>query len=346
MRWFLGWAFLSAILFMCCGVSFAETSGLGLTEVGVASVGGGDYAGDYGGEKVINGCLNNCCTGNWLDNTTVWLGADTYKSLGERITNINGGTGALTGSFGGVAGFNTGFGLGESRIRGQFGASYGVYDPMGRLGIVPQADEAEEQSFVTLGVYKRGDLTCDCDPWSWGIVYDNFHGNQWGVNANTIDLGQVRYIVGYAVNPRTEIGMWGTFGVYNDEAAVTVAGAPGVLTTVRAANQANLYLRKDSIYGASLMFYAGAMDGADICDWQFGMNGLSPVSDNLSLYANFNYVIPSASQGPIGSGQEQWNFGVGLVYYFGGKAVSPSVTGHRGLPLLPVATNGTFLVTD
>lgn len=346
MRRFLACAFLFAVLLAWTATSRGETYDIefGSSEFTTSEFESSESA--IGGGDVCDDCLVGCdCIGDWRDNTYVWLAGDTYKGLGDRITNINGGTGALTGSFGIVGGFNTGFALGESRIRGQIGGSYGIYDLMGRIRLVTQDVEAEEQVYFTTGFYKRGDILHG-DAISWGVVFDAFHGNQWGVNANTVDLGQIRGIAGYAVNDWTEIGVFGTLHVYDDNAAVTVAGAPGVLTPIRAMNQANLYLRKTSVYGGQVMFYAGVMDNADICDWQFGFNGLAPLSECCSLYGNFNYVIPSASQGPIGSGQEQFDFSVGLVYYFGNKASSPSVTGYRGLPLLPVANNGSFLVTD
>ncbi|MGC4007198.1 MAG: hypothetical protein QM811_30355 [Pirellulales bacterium] len=78
------------------------------------------------------------------DNTVIFAGADVYKSIGDRITNINGGTGGLTNSFGGVIGSNTGFALGDSKLRGQIGGSFGAYDPRGRLRIVPQSTDSRK----------------------------------------------------------------------------------------------------------------------------------------------------------------------------------------------------------
>ncbi len=182
----------------------------------------------------------------FLSGTYVWVGADTYKSIGDRLTNINGGTGSLTGSFGGVAGFNSGFNLGESNFGVQAGASVGVYDPKGRIRLVPDDENHEFQTYYTAGFYKRGDmLAADptiADRLSLGLVYDGFHAKRWGINANDIDLGQVRGTLGFALNETTEIGVWGTVGVNDDEAAVTVAGAPGVRRTIRAMNQANAYV--------------------------------------------------------------------------------------------------------
>lgn len=295
-------------------------------------------------------CCNACCCcepcmGSFLDNTVIFTGADTYKSIGERITNINGGTGALTGSFGGVTGFNTGFGFGESALRGQVGASYGVYDLRGRIRLIPDATSVEEQGFLTTGLSRRGDISND-DPLSFGLVVDAFATDNWGVNANNIDLGQLRGIIGYALSERFEIGGWGTAHLWDDQAAVTVAGAPGVRRTVRAANQMNAYLRGNTASGGSLMGYAGGFDGADIQAWQFGATGEAPLSQRFSLYGNFNYAVPHSGAGPTGSGEEQFAMQFGVAYYIGGKAVSPSVTGQRGLPLLDVANNSTFLITD
>ena len=288
---------------------------------------------------------NRPATG-FLANTYVWVGADSYKSVGERITNINGGTGALTGSFGALGGFNSGFGFGDSPIRFQAGASYGVYDFKGRLRIVPDATENEKQAFYTAGIYKRGDMSTERDPISWGVVYDVFQAKQWGVNANDISLSQVRGIIGYALNESTEIGVWGTAGVNDDRAAVTVAGAPGVRSRIHAMNQTNFYVKQNFAFGGQVTAYYGILDGSDIGKWQVGVRGQVPLSANWSAFADANYVVPRTPAGPLGSGQEQFSVAVGLGYYFGGNAQNPSVTGNRGLPLLDVANNRSFLITD
>lgn len=331
MRKYIGWAVLCALIMGWSGAAHGQSASVPICEDGTC-----------GYDAVSCGD----CIGNWFDNTMVFAGVDAYKSIGERVTNIAGGPGALTGSFGAVAGFNTGFALGDSNIRGQVGGSYGVYDFRGRLAIVPQSDEEETQTYLTAGFYKRGDMLTDCDPISWGLVLDSFHADQWGVNANTLALGQVRGIFGYAWNECTEIGVWGTLNAWDDNAQVTVAGG-GPFRTVRAMNQANLYLKRNSEFGAQVAGYVGIFDSADVASWQFGLMAQSPLSYNTSLYSNFNYVVPGAPAGAGGSGEEQFSVSVGLCYYFGcGKAVSPSISGHKGLPMLNVANNGSFLVTD
>jgi hypothetical protein len=341
-RKFFGWALLNAALIGWGGTTYAEENNAPSSTDGDVK-----YQSSQCDSNVCC-CQNNCCDclGNWCDNTTFFAGGDDYKSIGDRLTNINGGTGSLTSSFGLVSGFNTGFALGDSDLRGQFGGSYGVYDLKGRLGIVPHANQNEQQEIVTAGVYERGDMQHGCDPWSYGVVCDAYFADNWGINANSISLGQLRGIVGYALDPCTEIGTWGTARLWDDRAAVTVAGAPGVKREIHAANQLNGYIRRNTAFGGSFMLYAGAFDRSDIESWQFGLAGEAPLSCTCSLYGNFDYAGPSASAGPRGSGEEQFDVQFGIVYYFGGKAVSPSVTGQRGLPLLDVANNGSFMITD
>jgi len=288
----------------------------------------------------------NSASNNILSNTHVWIGGDAFKSLGDRITNINGGVGALNNDFGVVGGFNTSIGLGDLPVRVQAGASYGIYDFSGRIRLVPDSSDTQKQSFFTAGLYKRGDMTNANDRISWGVVYDIMQASSWGVNANSINLSQARGIFGFALTDATEIGVWGTMNVNHDRAAVTVAGAPGVRTTIRSMDQANFYVKQNFAFGGQLTAYAGRLDNASVGDWQAGLLGQVPLNSHWAAYGNFNYVVPSGPSGPNGSGLEQWAVSFGLTYYFGGNAASASVTGNKGTPLLPVANNGSFLVTD
>lgn len=284
--------------------------------------------------------------GNWRDNTVVWFGGDAYKSLGDTgRPNFNPNPFALGNSFGLVTGFNTGFALGDSRVRAQLGGSYGVYDFKGRTTTFPVSDDSlEQQTFVTAGFYKRGDVCCG-DRISWGAVYDWMGAHQWGWAGNELYLGQVRLLGGYAINECNEIGVWGTFQAQDDSVALNFP--PTVNSTdVRAKNQLNTYWRHNWAFGGNTNAYVGVLDSADNGSWLFGLLGDAPLSNNVSLYGNFTYVAAGSATGLVGASEEQWNVGAGLQFFLGGKAVSPTVTGNAGLPLLPVANNGSFLVTD
>ncbi|HEY2893013.1 MAG TPA: DUF6666 family protein [Pirellulales bacterium] len=274
--------------------------------------------------------------GDWRDNTMVWAGADAYKSLGDFTQPPGPGAGFMN-SAGIVGGFNTGFRLGESRIRGQVGASYGIYDLKGRDTV--SAASSEQQTFITAGIYKRSDVS-NGDRISWASVYDQFFGHQWGLFASEVYLSQFRGILGYAINECNEVGVWGTFHTNNDG---SVTGQP---TPIRAMNQANVYWRHNFEMGAQTFAYLGAVDSADIASWLVGLNAQAPLNDFTSLYTNITFAFPGSHTGPVGSNELEWNIGAGLAYYLGGKAISPNVSGQRGLPLLPVANNGSLLITN
>lgn len=285
-----------------------------------------------------NGC-QVCCDdlGNWRDNTLVWIGADGYKSLGDTVQPPGGATGFMD-SAGFVGGFNTGFRLiDDSPIRGQIGGSYGVYDLKGRDTVSLSA--AEQQFFITAGVSKRSNVLAD-DRISWGLVYDQFFAHQWGLQAAQLYVGQIRGLVGYALNERNEVGVWGTFHTTQD---ASVTGQPSPL---RAMNQYNAYWRHNYDFGGQTMLYFGGVDRADVGSWQVGTLGQAPLNDRLALYGNMTFAFPGSATGAVGSNELEWNLGVGLMYSFGCKAFSPSVSGPQGLPLLPVANNGSFLITN
>lgn len=289
--------------------------------------------GDCGGDKDCDdGCCD--CVGTWRDNTEVFIGGDAVANIGDFPV------GGFGNSFGIVSGFNTGFAIGNARVRGQFGASYGAYDFKGR-GFGAEADSLEEQIFLTGGVYKRADLNGG-ESVSWALAYDGLVTDNWGANASEIEVGQVRYLAGWAFNECNEFGIWGTFNTTEDIATIAGRGTP----TVRAMKQANAYWKHNSAFGADTMLYIGAMDNADVGDWVFGLTGRAPMSHSASLYGNFSYVTPSVNTGTVGDTEDTWNVAFGVVFFSGGKAVSPDVAGNEGLPLLPLANNSSLLVTD
>ena len=327
---------------------------LGQTCTAAASCDAANTCGQAGG--CGSGCDDDCdCIGNWRDNTQVWLGGESYKSIGDSI----GITPAipfqigLSNSFGLVTGFNTGLAIGDLKVRAQIGGSAAIYDLKGRDILDPTV--AEHQAFVTAGFYKRSDI-CNCDRISWGLVFDQFLGDQWGWAANSINMGQFRGIAGYALNESNEVGVWGTFRAQSDTAVIFVGAIPTPIHTV---NQANTYWRHNWASGASTMAYVGAADKSDITSWLFGLTGQAPLNSRMSLYGNFVAALPSSAAGGIGNlfavppgapavgaSELQWNVSFGLMYSFGGKAYSSTVSGQQGLPLLPVANNGSFLITN
>lgn len=270
------------------------------------------------------------CMGNWWDNTAIFGGGDAWKGVGELQA------GGYGNNFGLRTGFNTGFGWGDSKIRGQFGGSVGVYDFRGRTLGDPL--EGETQLFLTTGIYRRSDIL-EGDRWSAGIVYDLMNDNNYGVLGDEITTAQGRAIVGYAVNERNEFGAWGAFQL--DDTAVQIVGP--VRTPVNTVNQINAFWHHTYDFGGDTYAYFGLADG--LSDFTWGLTGTAPLSNRLGVYGGFNYYAPSAPVGAAGATEEFWNVSFGLVFTPGGKVANQSVSGWRGMPLLNVADNGTFQVT-
>ncbi|MEX0678187.1 MAG: DUF6666 family protein [Pirellulales bacterium] len=283
-------------------------------------------------------CCDYCDVGTWRDNTLFSFGGEAYKSLGDASAAIFTPPSFMN-SAGLVGTVNTGFSLWSlENIRGQIGASYGVYDFKGRDTV--STSSSEQQTFVTLGVYKRSEV-CYGDRVCWGLVYDQFWAHQWGVFASELYVGQLRAIIGYATSEWNEFGLWGVLRTTGDDSVFLISPPP-----VRAMNQYNVYWRHNFDFGGQTMVYIGGHDPADIGSWVFGLLGQAPLSDYLALYGNFTFSEPGSASGTVGSIEQEWAFGAGVTWYFGGKAVSPTISGRKGLPLLPVANNGSFLITN
>lgn len=321
-----------------CGCGAGLSNGCGNGSACDSGCGGG--LGNGLGNSSGNGRSGrgNGAPGTWLSNTQFLTGVDAYKSLGDSTVPPGNAAGYMN-SAGIFSGFNSGFGLGSSRVRGQIGGTYGVYDFKGRDTFNTQP--AEQQSFITSGIYKRSDYCCG-DRISWGVVYDQFWADQWGLYSNEVYLGQFRAMSGYAVNERNEIGTWATLHTNND----TLFQVAGPDVRIRASNQANVYWKHNTAFGGTTTAYVGGVDRADIGSWVAGLNGVAPLSRNTSLFGNSTFLFPSSSTGVIGSNELQWNVAMGLMYSFGGKSVSRNISGQPGLPLMPVANNGSFLITN
>ena len=267
-----------------------------------------------------------------LDNVFFFGGPSAFANKGDDDNPNN---------FGLNGGFNLSLPTGLDDLRYQFGFSNGVYDWMGRESSPSnggRASSAEMANYFTAGVYQRSDVFND-EPWSYGVVFDHFMGENWGEEDSYINLTQIRYQIGYALSGNDEIGFWGTQNLDKDFFAVN-----GVdIARVQAQRQANLYYSRMWWNGAVSTVYAGLTD--DPGDWIVGTRMINPISDRFATYANFHYVRPSTSVGDGGINQYSeaaYTLGFGCMINFGGKLRSSSISGRRGMPYMPVADQGLF----
>ncbi len=276
------------------------------------------------------------CGSGLMDNTALFFAGDGWKSNTDDDNNNN---------FGFRAGFNSGLGLGSLPIRAQIGASYGGYNFYGRENS-DDINEAgtEQQVFLTGGIYMPSDVCCG-RRLSWGVVWDYMHGENYGEDAWNVNLHQVRGRIGYALSEANEVGVWGAFSVIDD----TVIDQDEDEVPFRAMSQASVYWKRNWAYGADTTVYVGGAEEPG--QLVLGLRGHAPLSCRVALFGNIHYIVPSTSPGdsdPNGFddsyADETWNVTFGIVFYPGAKAASHSVSGHCGLPYLPVADNGTFAV--
>ena len=240
--------------------------------------------------------------------------------------------------------------LGGNGVRGHLGAAYGIYDYHGRIissGFRDNTASAEQQIFVTAGLYRRGSGCCG-DDWTWAIAYDYLNDNNYDLFGDNIEAHQFRFLLGRLVNPCNEFGVWGAIGIDDDDLSYDGI-VPG---TVEAQDQAHLYWRRYYDFGGETMLYAGLTShnaalntfpnltgldtNDDLTEAVIGLRGIAPLTCNIGLVGGFHYLIPSASGGQFGefnervaAFEESWNVTFGLVWVRG-----------CSLPALPTADNG------
>ena len=282
-------------------------------------------------------CDCDCGYGTHWDNTSIFFAADSWRTRPDDD---------YPGSHGFRTGVSSGIGWWDCPIRLQVGASYAGYDLSGRdsdIGADPlHSSSAEQQLFFTGGVYRRSDI-CNDERCSWAGVIDVNYDNHFGEQAQEILLTQARGIVGYAINECDEVGIWGASRVNWQRLQSDVP--PGRFR-IRGLTQASLFWHRNWALGGDTWLYVGAAE--EPAEWVLGASGQAPLSESVALFGGFAWGIPSAPAGdPLGQqnySEEYWNLSFGIVWYPGWKAKNDTVSGHAGLPLLPVADNGTFLV--
>jgi hypothetical protein len=175
---------------------------------------------------------------------------------------------------------------------------------------------------------------------SYGVVYDFLYTDNFGEEADEIQLSQLRAQRGLSVTPVDELGVWGAARLSKDTAESLGGGVE-----VWPIDQLNLYWRRWWQLGGETMFYFGfATEPGDLV---FGLRGDVPLGEFTSAYGSLAYLLPSTSGGDVlpngvdnSFAEETWNVSFGLALYTHPLTRRP----RRFLPLLPVADNGTFAI--
>ena len=270
-----------------------------------------------------------------------YAGFESWRGVSDGLTNNNG---AFTGANMGIPiPLLEDYGFGW-----QLGATYGVYDWMGRAtNGSDEANRSQQQLMVTTGVFHRADENCG---WSGGFVHDFMVNDNFGTLSMEPFLGQWRAQVGYAISGKNEFGVW---AAWHDYGSTQSFFTPDLPITYEPIGQVNAFWHhKINPYGADTWVWLGVPSqtrineafGGVLNDLTFGASVQAPMSDNLALSGNFQYAKAASSQGILGSLEDSFDLSVSLVYYPGRTAKSRTVAGRTWMPLLPVANNGSFMV--
>lgn len=247
-----------------------------------------------------------------------------------------------------VTGLNFGTRLGRfsdwTGIGFQLGSSVGVFDWSGTDYRFQNQDQAEMQGFVTYGFFHRAS---DETPWTYALVQDWMLNSTFSVMGENPTLAQWRGCVGYVLSPYSEVGLWGAWRGQGDTRNVGPFGS----VTWRPVQHLNAYYKyRWPTSGADTSIWFGVPEhdrltgNGSLGDYNVGALTTVPLSDRIQLFALVTYMHPSSRPGPAGALEEAWNFTIGVAWYFGRTAKSPTVAGQCWMPLMPVANNGYFLV--
>ena len=270
-----------------------------------------------------------------------YSGVESFRGLVDQGVNNNGI----------INGMNMGVPLpllGRLGFGAQAGMQYGLYDFMGRsTNGLDEEGAAQQQLFVTFGVFRRADENCH---FTGGLAYDWMVNNNYGAQSMEPTLGQWRGQVGYAFNTWNELGVRGSL---RDRSATMLHAGSNTQITFRPIDQLALYWHhKFGEEGMDGWMWVGAADderlntvaGGSLIDFTLGVFLQAPIGERTALYGGAQYAKPSAAQGIIGSLEDSVDVFFGLAWYPGGWAKSSNVAGRKWMPLMPVANNSLFLV--
>lgn len=265
---------------------------------------------------------------------TAFQGFDTFRGSPE---------GSGPSNFGEVTGLNTAIPVYEPwGIGWQLGASYGLYDFSGRPAPAIQTTGAQQQIFVTTGFFRRANHGQRA---SFGFVHDWMINDNYSQYAVSPTISQWRGQFEWAASDNNSFGLWGTF---RDKSYI--GNRPDNHNQFRAISQIDAFWHHKYPFGADTWLRVGMpvskqLAGSGLAGSAIvGATAQVPLNQQLALYANAMYMAPNMAPGPLASSRDAYNVSMGIAWYPGRNARTPTVNGGCWLPYMPLGNNGNFLV--
>jgi len=275
----------------------------------------------------------------WPDTETFYDGLFSFYADGLRHISLTTSVNAFKGP------------MDLDHANGNFGYQFGInaaFPAVRRLGVGVQAGTSvvmsdlqgtsftgsriRTQNFTTVGLNHR--VRIGARRLKWGFAFDWLHDEYY----SSFSMGQWRIKAAYELTPWSEVGAWAC--IPNDgHTALLSDGQNPVYNEFEPIAQGNFYYQRCLDNGATTAVWLGlAGEPGEVV---FGGDARLPISGRLSLFGNFNYILPSAS-GVAGQDEEMWNLSLGIE--FTPVCGTNYCQNRRFGPFLPVANNGTFAI--
>lgn len=292
-------------------------------ESGFGSYCGDDFPLPPEGAVFAEGCLPDDCW-CWTDNLEFFAGLDGSKQPQDFGVNAQ---------FGGRLHVN--WAIPISLVHGiglQAGTAVSQTDHAVAVTNAIEGSTSRTQSFTTIGIFQR-----TASGWTWSIVDDFLYQEDYDATS----LMQLRGRIGYDLNSRDEVGIFGMTPLMSDDA--NWAGNP---VRLRSLAQGSLFWRHQWASGGQTTGWLGLSEGhgqanAALGDREetgvvpvFGADLHLPLNDYCAIYGEANFVTP-ADTGTVDAF-------LGIVFYPGRGAVLWRE--RRFSPVLPVASSPSMSV--
>ncbi|MDA7950739.1 MAG: hypothetical protein MPJ24_04550 [Pirellulaceae bacterium] len=284
-----------------------------LEHSGVAAEIMGDSCDSCGEHGSCSACLVLQLPCIRLDDAQIFGGVNGFKGPANR---------GQDGSFGFYEGINLGAPLPGFESSG-IGTQLGARITQNNLSGAAFSTNERKQLFLTAGLFRRVDWGLQ-----GGLVWD-YLSDDWYYN---IDVSQVRGEISWVYPCERDLGFMFSAATQDDTSTTF-----GTETWTPVDTYAFFYRREfeEGALGRLFAGWSGQKDGI------VGADATVPMSEALSLNADFTYLIPRESTGNNGYQEETWNIAFGITWYPG---CNKSRSRSYNRPLFGVANNGSLLL--
>lgn len=165
----------------------------------------------------------------------------------------------------------------------------GQSDRFFHAGVGTEFVDSEWPISTTIGFSKLATIEGDCvtKPGIFSVAYDSYFDSSYFGTKDNIYIDQIRFLAGWAISPRTDIGMWAAIGLGGDGGTITTPAGVGFIPARFGDRVAGYVSSNIGNRGSLLIASAGWEEGPGRV---FGEADLFvPITDSVNLFGGFGY---------------------------------------------------------